>query len=169
MAHGRKEGLYEYVRLTGQKIRVLIGFTAGEADRRIDPTERVPPWMSRCVERVYPLYELGMTREDCQEYIRSLGHPVPIPSLCRFCPWKTPFDLHYQRRFARPDYDRFVELEANKLRKWEGHLPPDKNHGVFPGKTLPQVLDESAEEFSQLSDEEMHRRLMVGHGNRSRY
>lgn len=169
VAHGHKQGLYEYVRLTGQKIRVLIGFTAGEADRRIDPAEKVPPWMARCVERVYPLHELGMTREDCQDYIRSLGHPDVYPSLCKFCPWKTPFDLHYQYRFSRRDYHRWVELEANKIRKWADELPPEKNHGVFPGKTLPQALEDSAEEFAHMSDEEMHRRRMTGHGVKSRY
>ena len=110
-----------------------------------------------------------MTREDCQDYIRSLGHPDVYPSLCRFCPWKSPFDLHYQYRFERQDYERWVELESNKIRKWADELPPEKNHGVFPGKTLPQVLDESAEEFAHLTDEEMHRRRMMGHGVKSRY
>lgn len=77
VAHGKKKGLYEYVALAGQKIRVLIGVSAEEAKKRIDPGEKGPPWVVHNVERLYPLVELGMTRADCQDYIRSLGFTPP--------------------------------------------------------------------------------------------
>lgn len=125
--------------------------------------------MSRCIERRYPLAEMGMTREDCQEYIRSKGHAIPMPSLCTMCPFKTPFDILYQKTFNPGDYERWVELEHNKLRAWQDELTPEKNHGVFPGKTLPQVFEEAQEEFGGMSSAAMHERRMAGHGVASRY
>ena len=168
-AHGRKKGLYEYVAMTGRRIRVLIGFSAEEAERRKDPDDKVRPFIRNCIERVYPLDELGMTRKDCQEYIRSKGHPAVVPSLCKFCPFKTPFDLFYQSVFEPEDYDRWVQMEAGKLLDWKDDLPPEKNHGVFPGKTLPEVRDEAEEEFGGMTRAEMHERRMAGHGVASRF
>lgn len=169
VAEGNKRGFYEYVAMTGRPIRVLIGFTAEEAARRIDPDEKVPPWMRRCVERVYPLAEIGMTRSDCRDYIRSKGHPVPYPSLCTFCPFKTLFDVHYAATFFPDEYRRWVRLETNKLRAWRDKLPPEKNHGVFPGRTLLEVAKEARQEFGGMTDEQMHERRMAGHGVASRY
>lgn len=169
MALGRKKGLYEYVAMTGRRIRVLIGFSAEEAERRFDPDEKVKPFIRNCIERVYALDELGMTREDCQDYIRSKGHPLPPPSLCKFCPFKTPFDVYYQSVFEPDDYDRWVEMEADKLFDWKDDLPPEKNHGVFAGKTLPEVLSETEDEFGGMSAAQMHERRMSGHGVASRY
>lgn len=103
----RKQALYRYARLYGP-LRVLIGFAAGE-ERRLAragaattiprsrprttrPLRRTTPparWMQRCMERAYPLIDLGMTRADCQTYIRAVGHTAPPPSLCRRCPFST--------------------------------------------------------------------------------
>lgn len=58
---------------------------------------------------------------------------------------------------------------ADKLHDWQGELPPDKNHGVFPGKTLPEVRDEAEEEFGGMTSAEMHDRRMAGHGVASRF
>lgn len=169
VALGRKRGLYEYVAMTGRRIRVLIGFSAEEAERRVDSDEKVKPFIRNCIERVYPLVELGMTREDCQDYIRSKGHPIPAPSLCKFCPFKTPFDVYYGSLFEPDDHDRWVEMERDKIRDWQDDLPPEKNHGVFPGRTLPEVLREAEEEFGGMSAAEMHERRMAGHGVASRF
>ncbi len=147
----------------------MIGFSAEEAERRADPDEKVRPFIRNCIERVYPLDELGMTREDCQEYIRSKGHPLPVPSLCVFCPFKTPFDVLHLKTRSPEEYDRWVEMEADKLRDWQDEIPPEKNHGVFPGKTLPEVLEEAEEEFAGMSAAEMHERRMAGHGVASRF
>lgn len=171
VAHGRKRGLYEYVELTGQRIRVLIGFTVDEFDRRVDEKDpNVPVYMKQCIERVFPLAELGMTRSDCQEYIAHKGHPVPYPSLCEFCPFKDEKDLLYMWRFKRDRYLRWVELEQNKFDTWRGHIPPEKNHGVWPGKSLPEVLEKAKIKYGHLSDEELeHHRMTHGHCVKSKF
>jgi hypothetical protein len=108
-----------------------------------------------------------------QEYIRSLGHPVPFPSLCKFCPFKSDLDLYYQWRFERPDYERWVELERAKLdahAERSPHLPPERNHGVFPGRTLPEVLSDARRKYAHMTDAELHdHRMNHGHGVASKY
>lgn len=94
--HGKKAGLYDYVALTGEPIRVLLGIAAGE-EKRLAKDDSAPQWMRRTIERVYPLLELGWGRRECQDYIRSKGHEVPIPSLCRRCPFKQKLELMWTK------------------------------------------------------------------------
>lgn len=169
----KKRALYDYVALSGSKISALIGFSAEEADRRIDPDEKVPKWLSANVERRYPLADLGMTRADCQDLIRSLGHAIPFPSLCLYCPYKSRFDVAYMARFFPVKLARWAVLERRKLREHRvrsPNLPPDKNHGVFGQSTnLPDVARRAVAEHAHMSDHEMHARRMAGHGVASRH
>lgn len=48
-----------WTRLARLKIRMLIGISAEEAARRINPNDDVPLWLSRNIERRYPLVETG--------------------------------------------------------------------------------------------------------------
>ena len=173
VAHGRKRGLYEYTALAG-KIDVLIGFSADELEKRVDEDESVPKWLRANIRRLYPLADLGMNRADCQRYIRSSGHPVPYPSLCKYCPYKSKLDVYYMARFNYPDYRRWVSMERAKLdahRERFPDLPPEKNHGVFgPNTTLPEVLADATHRYAHLIDAELHgRRMNHGHDVRSKY
>lgn len=170
---GHKKGLYEYTALAG-KIDVLIGFTAEEANRRVDDTDAAPKWLGANVRRLYTLAELGMERPDCQNYIREAGHPVPYPSLCKYCPYKSKRDIYYMARFNYPDYAKRVAMEEAKLGAHHERfpeLPPAKNHGVFgSGTTLPAVLAEATRLYAHLSDEELHdHRMNHGHTVSSKY
>lgn len=174
VANGRKRGLYSYTSLTGEKIRVLIGISAEEAGRRIDPDDNVPQWMKANVERLYPLADMGMDRADCQDYIASVGHPVPYPSLCKFCPFKTELDVLYMARFEPEDWQRWVELEANKLAAHTARfpdLPASKNHGVFgEGTDLRSVLQRAREKYRHYTDADLvEHRFSHGHCVGSRY
>lgn len=157
VAPANKKGLYEYVELLGEKITVMIGFDANEIDRRADPEEVVPPWMSACIERVYPLADLGMTREDCNDYIRSKGHPAVFPSLCVFCPFKTHFDVHYAATFlcdifGWPFSGRGRPLAARRVRGRRAN-PPSGG----PALARP-VLDLEARDARELADVVGHER-----------
>lgn len=174
VALGRKRGLYEYVALTGKKIRVLIGITAEEAKNRIDDEKKIPVWMAKNIERVYPLVELGMTRADCQDYARTLGLPVPYPSLCKYCPYKSPIDVMHMSRRTPADYENWVRMEQNKLAadpQRSPHLPPEKYHGVFgQRKTLPGVLEKAIEEHGHMTDKELdEHRMDHGHQVAQKY
>jgi hypothetical protein len=112
----------------------MIGLSAEEADRRLSKDDGAPKWMKETVDRVYPLIEMGWTRGDCQDYIRACGFPLPYPSLCRRCPYKTELDIIQMSRTDPEGFEEWVELERNRL---DAHslrfpdLPEEKNHGVF--------------------------------------
>lgn len=170
--HGNKAGLYEYTRLTGEKIRVIIGIAAGE-EKRAAADKAVPPWMSRNIDRQYPLIERGWDRKACQEYIRSLGYECPPPSLCMRCPYSQHTDVLLMSRKNPKAYAEWVELEQNKFdahtRKYPDR-PQEKNHGVFgAGTTLPGVLAEAEKEYGHLSLEELGEIRMAGHQVASAY
>ena len=174
VAHGHKRGIYEYVALTGKKIRVLIGITAEEAEKRIDDEKKIPVWMARNIERVYPLVELGMTRADCQDYARSRGLPIPYPSLCVYCPYKSPVDVLRMSRKTPEKYANWVRMEKNKLDadpQRSPHLPKEKYHGVFgQNTTLPEVLDKAIAKHGHMTDEELdEHRMNHGHAVASKY
>ena len=114
-----------------------------------------------------------MTRKDCQDLIRERGFVVPYPSQCRFCPFKTRFDVAYMARFDRVGLLRWAVHERRKLgahRRRFPHLPESKNHGVFgPETTLLEIAAAAVKEHAHMSDEAMHERRMAGHAVASRH
>ena len=60
---------------------VGIGFSVDEMQRM--RTKLTVPWETP----EYPLVDLRLDREGCQEVIRSAGLPVPPKSSCWFCPF----------------------------------------------------------------------------------
>lgn len=153
----QKQSLKAFVSRYG-KMRVLIGFTADEAKRRIGKYVE-KGWMKTCVEKVYPLVELGMNRKDCQQLIKSYGYPVPHPSNCVLCPFASKIEIMWLYRFEPESFQAWVEMEANKLKKFaaQQEAKGKKNHGVFgQNKTLENILQEAIKEYGHLSDEELN-------------
>lgn len=172
-AHGNKKGLYEYVSLTGEKIRMLIGLAAGE-EKRIARDDNAPAWMRATISREYPLAsDLGWNRADCQNYIRSVGYEPPRPSLCRHCPYKTDLELLLMTKEDPEGFEQWAELEQNKLAKFEREYPErpaSRNHGVFGANTdLRTVADQATEKYAHLSVEELREIRMRGHQVGSSY
>ncbi len=170
---GNKRGFREFMALVGEKITVMIGLSAEEAERRLAKDDKAPKWMKETVNRVYPLIEMGWTRGDCQDYIRARGFPLPYPSLCRHCPYKTELDILRMSRDDPEGFTEWVDLERNKL---DAHsrrfpdLPEEKNHGVFGANaTLPEVLERAKEKYAHLTDAQLSEARMAGHGVASRY
>jgi hypothetical protein len=63
----------------------------------------------------FPLFELEMTRADCQEYLKSrVPHPVPR-SACVFCPFKNSQEWRHLRDNDPGGWARAVEVD-NALR-----------------------------------------------------
>lgn len=162
---GKKQGFKQFA-YTHNKIRMVIGIAAKEEKRTSNAADRPEKWYAASIEHSYPLVEMGMDRQGCQDYIKSVGKEVPIPSNCVMCPWLSIEELEYIRRFLPERLARWVQLEQNKLNKWK-HLeavevisPKGKvsiknnNLGVWgTTKYLPEKIEEAKAMFSDWTDE----------------
>lgn len=159
---GKKRALYAYAKRFG-KLRVLVGIAADE-EKRIEGASTRSKWMSENVSREYPLVALGWNREKCIAYIRSIGRPVPAPSNCMLCPFKSPIEILWTARRYPADFAAWVELEARKIEANADRTAEDKNYGVYKLKRLPQVLVEAEAKFGHMTDAELDEyRFSHGH------
>lgn len=160
---GKKFAVKEFVRRHG-KVRVLLGIAAGEEKRCGRDRE---PWAQLCVQKVYPLIDLGWDRAACQRYVASIGQAVPPPSNCLMCPFKSKQEVLWTYRRHPERWEQWVSLEAAKVRKHEAlGADPRKNYGVKGVRLLPAVLEAAQREFGHLSDEELDaHRMSHGHCN----
>lgn len=164
---GKKKALKEFTQRYG-KIDVLIGIAKGE-EKRICKNEDSPrAWMREAINKVFPLVELGMDREACQEDIRRFGHKVPPPSNCVLCPFMNLIELLYLYK-KHPDwYYKWVELEKSKIAN--NTHKGKSNLGVWGNKLLPEVLEQAKEKYGDLSLEYLQDYVMShGHCLMSKY
>lgn len=163
VSSNKKDGLYEYTALTGEPITALIGISAEETSRRLDPSKKAPPWLVKNILRSYPLVDDGWTRKDCRSYIEALEFPLPPASLCLFCPYKSKEHVLLTSLENPPAFKTWVRLERAKLDAHAErfpHLPEEKNHGVFgPNTTLPQIVRKTRAKYPTISDDELREKL----------
>ena len=164
---GRKKGLYEFTEKHG-KIRMMIGIAAGEEGRMADPDKEPMKWKRENIKMVYPLVDLGMDRQACQDYIRSLGLDVPPPSNCMLCPFMSEQELLWLYRFYPEDYADWVRIEQNKI---DANVHKgEKNLGVWGKKLLPQVLESAQEKYGHMTNAELEEyKMSHGHCVSSKY
>ena len=93
----------------------MIGYDVDEA-RRVNKSKDVA-WRSDVEANRFtawhPLFELGMTREDCVRLIESHGLPVPPKSACTFCPSNTLEEWRELRTDDPEAFARAVTLSQN--------------------------------------------------------
>ncbi|MDX2391823.1 phosphoadenosine phosphosulfate reductase [Streptomyces sp. DK15] len=84
---------------------VGIGISVDEIHRanrrRSEPHEHIE----------YPLLDLRLRRDDCEQIIRDAGLPVPPKSSCFFCPFRTVDAWRQQRQSDPALFARAVALE----------------------------------------------------------
>lgn len=162
----RKKALYAYTEKYG-KIQMLIGIAAGE-EKRVSDELTGTKWMDENIERVYPLIDAGMNRQQCQDYMEKTGLPVPPPSNCVFCPFKDDKEILWTSLVYPKQFARWVQLEANKLAAY-AHLGKD-NHAVFRNRALPQVVEDAKVKYADWSLERLaEHRFSHGHCVASAY
>lgn len=165
---GGIKAFYLYKALFG-KLTTWIGFAKGEESRVASkprplnpalqvPTDwlfavppvasHIPKWRQLCVTHIYPLIELGINRQGCQEHIAWLGHTVPFPSNCMMCPFQREVEIIYLYRAYPQEWERWVEREKAKLAKFK-----DKkiNLGVMGKLTLEEYLENALVKFGDWS------------------
>lgn len=126
VSFGRKEGYKQFARLYG-KIRWIIGIAKGE-ESRVNNVEIKEKWKNTSIETIYPLIEIGYTRQGCQNYLKSINVEIPFPSNCMKCPFGIgAFELLWLKK-SYPE--KFEEWATEEQRKLEEHKNYKRNLGV---------------------------------------
>jgi 3'-phosphoadenosine 5'-phosphosulfate sulfotransferase (PAPS reductase)/FAD synthetase len=163
---GRKAAIKEFTG-DGGSINVLLGIAKGEESRASKNEDSPLKWQRDCINKVYPLLDLGMDRKDCQEYIRKYME-VPVPSNCILCPFMNDVELLHMYRFNKSWLDKWIVLEANKIQA-NLHLGK-KNLGVWGRKLLPEILAEVLEKHGHMTDQDLvDYKMSHGHCVKSKY
>ena len=163
---GRKAAIKEFVG-SGGKINVILGIAKGEECRASGNEESPHKWQRDCINKVYPLLDMGMNRQACQDYISEYME-IPMPSNCILCPFMNEIELLYMYRFNRVWYNKWVYLERNKIQA-NLHME-DKNLGVWGRKLLPEVLGEAQAKHGTMTDLELREyKMSHGHCVKSKY
>ncbi|MNJ95322.1 hypothetical protein D3C87_130320 [compost metagenome] len=176
----------KYIKLFQQEygtINVLIGIAAGEEDRiakgiivkqksrqlNLFRKVRIPGlrWMDNCINKIYPLAELGMNRQNCQQYIHSVVLPLPFPSNCMFCPFASKIEILWLYRNYPAVFAEWVSYESAKLKKFSD---AKNNLGVKGKLTLEEVLKQAIEQFGHMTEKELDEyKMSHGHCVKSVY
>jgi hypothetical protein len=112
--NSRKAGYVQFAKLYG-KIRWLIGFARGEERRIFDASKETALWKKQSIGVEYPLIEEGLNRQDCQDYITSIGQEIPFPSCCYKCPFASDIEIYWLEKAYPVLFDEWVIEEQAKL------------------------------------------------------
>ena len=163
LPRGRKKAFKAFSRIYG-KINVLIGIAKGEESRMADPftAEKDGLWKVLSLENKYPLIDMDMDRQACQEYNSRYFDYEVKPSNCMMCPFTSSQELLWLYRFANNTFEEWCELEENKFKKWE-HVG-NKNIGVWAKwikeenrpYSLRDALKDAEARFGHWTDEDLH-------------
>lgn len=162
-----KEAIKAYEAEYG-KLEVIIGFAAGE-DKRVNRAKKMEEkdhavtytktgrktnsW-KRVIKRLYPLFDLGMDRKGCQEYLAKNGEEIPMPSSCMRCPYMPPQELLWLARRYPEKFAEWCRWEKAKMGRWASE---EKNVGVFASKlTLSEMLAKAEAQYGHMTDEELN-------------
>ncbi len=163
---GRKAAIKEFT-ANGGKINVILGIAKGEECRASANEESPHKWQRECINKIYPLLDLGMDRQACQNYI-SKYLPVPVPSNCILCPFMNDVELLHLHRFNRVWLDKWIQLEQNKINA-NLHMK-DRNLGVWGKKLLPEKVQEVLTRYGSMTDPELKEyKMSHGHCVKSKY
>lgn len=92
------------LRERGQQVEMSLGISTDEATRMKD--SRVKYIVNR-----YPLIELGMSRNDCIEWLRSNEYREPPKSACFMCPFHSDSEWRRLRDHEPEAFERAVAFE----------------------------------------------------------
>lgn len=100
----------------------MVGMSSDESSRL---KESRVPW----IKLVYPLYDQGITRKACLDWMQKRGFPKPPRSACVFCPYHSDEEWRRLRDEEPDEFARAVRFDnayrAAKIRtvKHKGFVP----------------------------------------------
>ena len=155
----RKDNFVQFAKQYG-KIRWLVGIAKGEEKRVADATKETAKWKRQAIEVQYPLIDIGYDRQTCQDYMREIDMPIPMPSNCMYCPFASNhMELLWLEKSYPDKFDTWITLEQNKL---DAHQEAIKNLGVSgrlhkdgdrkgQAVTLKDLLHEAKEKYPHVT------------------
>lgn len=174
----RKDNYVQFAKYYG-KIRWLIGIAKGEESRMADAEKETAKWKKQSIEIQYPLIDFGLDRQACQDYIKSINKPIPMPSNCMYCPFAcNHMELLWLEKAYPEKFEEWIKLEQDKL---DHHAGAIKNLGVSgklhkkgakKGKayTLRDVLAEAKGKYPNITLNELNEyKWSHGHCVSSKY
>lgn len=92
------------------KVRQWLGLSYDEPKRVANVRARM---VDRGFEPYFPLFERGMTRGDCVDWLRAYGVPNEVPrSACVFCPYRQDAEWQVMKDTDPKAWDRAVEIDV---------------------------------------------------------
>lgn len=129
--------------------RTHIGLKKGERSKggvvvsrwigiSLDEAHRMKLSNERWAENRHPLIELGMTRQDCLNWMAKKNYPTPSKSACYFCPY------HDDRAWR--------DMKINQPAEWERAVNFDNaiRHNTIRGVKAPVYLHRSCKPLPEV-------------------
>ena len=92
-------------RIAQGAVEVLIGISRDEA-------HRMRPARQLYMTNRWPLCELGMTRRDCEAWLRRRDYPIPPKSACLGCPFHSDAEWRDMKANRPAEFAEAVEYDA---------------------------------------------------------
>jgi hypothetical protein len=86
-------------------VELWFGYTTDESIR----ARRKKPigWQ----KPVYPLLDLGMSRDDCEAWYCQRGLPIPLKSACRQCPYRSDEAWLWMKTEQAEEFERACQID----------------------------------------------------------
>jgi len=125
--------------------KVGIGISVDEIERAGRGSDE------KYTKRIYPLLQLGLSRDKCEKIIRDSGLPVPPKSSCYFCPWHSKKHWSEMRRDEPELFAKSVELERiiNEKNAASGAAP---TYLTDTKKPLDEAITEAQDALFDVND-----------------
>lgn len=164
----RKKAIYQFVKDHG-RIRLILGFAAGEEKRTSNGSKFDPIWKQKNVDRHYPLITDGVDRAGSIALNEKLLPHKVLPSNCKRCLYMSEQELVWLYRNEPKDFFEWVEVEKQKL-EFYAEKGIANNYGVFGKITLLQKLEISLSKYGHWSNEQLDEyKYSHGHCIKTKY
>jgi hypothetical protein len=99
-------GVSRITKQSKHKIHMLIGISTDEITRMKDARVH---W----VNNLYPLVDMGYSRDECKAWMTQNGYPIPQRSACTFCPFHSDKEWTELKNESPLDFASAVEFEKD--------------------------------------------------------
>jgi hypothetical protein len=149
------------------RVRMTLGFTFDEG-KRVDKTLKRaasaenPAYRRDCIEFSFPLVGAGMDRAAVQVDIKAMNLPLPPPSNCLRCHFRSDLDLIWLHRRHPEKFIEWEEREDAKLTRFA--YKGEKNLGVYGKIRLRAKLEAAIAANPNITMEQLEENRMT-HGH----